>query len=343
MLGHDGRDLRRAEDVLLEVRDVQALLAVAVGEVLQDLLLRVELLVDLGDDGLPVDRIGKRLPEPRRPQERHAALELLVEVQVLEGRSGVRLDLQAGLALEVNELELRLRVDRVDLAAANRLDLRVRVRPEDEDDLAQIRLVRTPPLRVRSERHRLALRVVRHGEGAVADRLARLRVVRVVQPDVVEIGLPVESVRRIERVHEEGLPGSERLAEDDVEALAVLARGRDRLDRVVAAAACDVVLRVDLLLPDVLEVLVGDRDAVAPDRLLLDLHGDRHGLRLDDLGALGEVGHEREVGLLNVQPAVLRPDRPGRPGVVAPAQETVQARGLLLGAEHDLPALLGAG
>src|SRR5205807_9651988 len=62
-----------------------------------------DLLVDLVDDRLPVDGVGDRLPHPGSTHEREPALELLVQVEVLERGACVRLDLEPGLALEVGQ------------------------------------------------------------------------------------------------------------------------------------------------------------------------------------------------------------------------------------------------
>src|SRR5205807_1931244 len=104
---------------------------------------------------LPVDRVAERRTHPRRRLERTALRAELV-VDVLEARARAGLDRDAARLADVRERLLRLRVDRVDLAALDRLDLRVRVRDELEHDLREVRLVRPPVVRVPLDRDLLA-------------------------------------------------------------------------------------------------------------------------------------------------------------------------------------------
>ena len=250
---------------------------------------------------------------------------------------GFEIDLQAGLALEVRELELRLRVDGVDLTATNRLDLGIRVRPEDERHLVQVGLVRPIPTVVPHHRDGLALHVALQDVRACPDVLPGLVLVALV-PGRVEVHAR-EGMGRVDRQREQDLPRSVRLLEDHRHRLPLAG---DALDRIPAAPARNVVLGIDLHAPGPGEVLAGHLHAVAPDRLRLDLEAERERALPDDLRlAVGHVGHEREVGLLDVHPAKRGAYGPRRPGVVAPGECTVQARRLLLGGEDHRPASLG--
>src|SRR5262249_26267112 len=119
----------------------------------------------------------------------------------------------------------------------------------------------------------------------------------------------------------------------------VLARRLHRPDGIEATPGCDVVLRVDDLLPEVLEVLPGHRDSVAPHRVFPDVDGERLRLPADELGAVRQVGTERVVRLLGQKRTKLRVVvEPEGPGVRAAREEKVQPRWFLLRAEHDFAA-----
>src|SRR5207342_3894341 len=117
------------------------------------------------------------------------ALRPLLDLDVLPGKAQVRLDLQPGLALQVGESQLRLRVDRVYLAATDRLDLGVRVRDEAEHDRAQFRRFAVPATRVLLERDARAAVELRQQERPVRDgRVPLLRVTDAVVPDRQHVG-----------------------------------------------------------------------------------------------------------------------------------------------------------
>jgi hypothetical protein len=147
-------------------------------------LQRAEQLVD---HRLPVERVGDRLAEPALPQERVAVAGAPVHVDVLQRGTGIRHGLEAGLAAELRQLQLRLRVDQVHLTAADRLDLGVGIGDEPERDAVEGRPL--PEVgRVAHHHDALATRVAVELERAVRHRLPRLRVVVVVVPDLVEVG-----------------------------------------------------------------------------------------------------------------------------------------------------------
>src|SRR4051812_4280433 len=92
--------------------------------------------------------------------------------------------MQTGLVLQICKCELRLWVDRVYLAGADRLDLGVGLRDEAEHDRVQLRLRSVPPAAVPRQGDAGAAVVFRQQERAVTDRrVALLRVADAVVPD----------------------------------------------------------------------------------------------------------------------------------------------------------------
>src|SRR6266511_5607889 len=167
-------------------------------------------------------------------------------------------------------------------------------------------------LELRSIVRGLALRVAADLERTARHRDARSGLVEVAVPDLVEV-LTLEDVLRIDRT-EERLVRRVRLAEREAHRLRVdLLRLRDR---VVAAAARDLVLRVDERLPREDEVVGRDLPAVAPLRLLLDGIRQPERLLRDDRLA-DHVRLEGEVRPDDVGPGRRDPGRPRRPRVVA--------------------------
>ena len=147
---HHALDLRRVVVPPGEVVRV-ARLAVQSHEALQGTDARVERPVEgLGRCGA-VDGRDQCLPQPALLRER-VPVGALLDLDVLPGEALVRHDLEAGLVPQVRERELRLRVDRVDLAGADRLDLGVRVRDEAEHDRVELRRLAVPPARVLRQR-----------------------------------------------------------------------------------------------------------------------------------------------------------------------------------------------
>src|SRR5262249_56190368 len=112
---------------------------------------RVERAVQGVCRGVAVERLHERAAHPHLLRER-VALRSLLDLDMLELQTDMRDHLEAGLAAQVCERKLRLRVDRVDLARADRLDLRVLVRAEAEHDRVQLRLRAEPRMRVPRQR-----------------------------------------------------------------------------------------------------------------------------------------------------------------------------------------------
>src|SRR6185436_12799928 len=98
-----------------------------------------------------VQRRDQRLAEPGLLGQR-VALGSLLDLDVLPLETDVRDDPEAGLAAQVCKSELRLRVDRVDLTRADRLDLGVRVRDEAEHDRVKLRPLTGPTAAVPGQR-----------------------------------------------------------------------------------------------------------------------------------------------------------------------------------------------
>ena len=177
-----------------------------------------------------------------------------------------------GVLFSGQQVDAEGRVDRVDLAAAHRLNLGVRVGDDLEVDLLQARLLAVPE-GVGLQRRALALGVVREHERAVRDGLA-VAAADAVRPDLVEV-LARERRRRIDTAEQE-LPRRIRLLPLERDLLLALVGVAG--DLVVAVAADEVVLRIDDLLPRVDEVLVRDGDLLAapvPVRVLADRVGER--------------------------------------------------------------------
>ncbi len=202
---------------------------------------------------------------------------------------------------ESRQCGLGRRRDRVDLATAHGLNLRVGVGDDLEGDRVELRLLAVP-LRVLLEDHALALRVAGHVERAVRDRVAVVTADAVV-PVVVEL-LTLEREARVDVAEqvavvrerlallpEEGHRLAVALGPSDVRVANggrdVAGRVRDDLPRV------DVVRRRDRLGLVAEPVPVGvllDRD---PEELLGGHHLRRHvevilALVVDDVGAAND-------------------------------------------------------
>src|SRR5439155_19426083 len=123
-------DLRR---VVVPPREVVriALLAVQADEALQRSDARVERSVQRMRRRRTVDRRDQRLSEPALPRQ-WVAVRPLLDLDVLPRETLVRDDVQPRLIPQVGERQLWLRVDRIDFARPDRLDLGVRVRDEAE-------------------------------------------------------------------------------------------------------------------------------------------------------------------------------------------------------------------
>src|SRR6185436_16675370 len=94
-------------------------------EAVQRADLRVQRAVQGLGRGGAVERENQGLAEPRLLRQR-IALRALLDLDVLLLQAQMRLDPQTGLTLQVGEGQLRRRIDRVYLAATDRLNLRVR-------------------------------------------------------------------------------------------------------------------------------------------------------------------------------------------------------------------------
>ena len=234
-----------------------------------------------------------------------------------------------GVALQGQQVDAEGRVDRVDLAAAHRLNLGVRVRDDLEVDFLQLRLLAVPE-RVRLEGRPLAVRVVREDERAVRDRLAVVTA-DAVRPDLVE----VEAGERLRRVDdaEDVLPRCIRLLPLERDLLRALVGVAG--DLVVAVATHDVVLRVDERLPRVDEVLVRDGDLLAAP-VPVGIGADRvRERRLRRLRARDEVEDVTELVVDVVRAADDRHDLDGRPELAATRERRVEADDVLLLAEDE--------
>ncbi len=289
----------RLQDVLglgLVVRPLRPVLLVGgvVGHedrVVQRPQARVQLAEQRLHRGQTIEAQNQSLANPEVLRER-VALRALLDVDVLPRRAEVRLDAKTRLPTQLGQCLLRLRVDRVDLATADLLDLRVRVRQELEHDPVELRLRPKPTSRVAGQRDAAA--AVERGleVRTVADRLARLRIDDVVSPDGEQVRTGERVCRQDNATTEEVLPVRERRAEGDLHDLAFPC---DALDLVVASLN-DVVLQSrahDCLVPED-EVLARDRDPVAPLCVLADVVRDPHRVELevelaDDVGLVGEV------------------------------------------------------
>src|SRR6476661_5549049 len=156
-----------------------------------------------------VEAQDQRLSHPEVLRER-VALRTLLDVDVLPSRTEVRLDAKTRLTTELGESLLRLRIDRVDLATTDLLDLRVGVGQELEDDPVELRPRAVPTSRVAGQRDAAAAIERRLEVRTVTDRLARLRVHDVVGPDVEQVRTGERMCRQNEATAEEVLPVRER-------------------------------------------------------------------------------------------------------------------------------------
>ena len=286
------------------------------------------------DDRVPVDRVRDRLTHGHRVEwERRVVHPQRLDVP------GVGVGERVGVVQTrldgADRLGLRRRVDGVDLAALEGLELRRGVGEELEHDLPGLRLG-SPVVRVRDEVDLDALVPVGDLERAARPAVPVLhRVVTVVPREDVAGEDPVDAA-------EELAPPGEGLGErhDGGVGVGVV----DRRDAVVAGPVEDVRAVGDLV-PGVAEVGRRDRRAVGPDRLRVDAVG--HDLLAADGGERGRRSHEdaRAVRPLaatrhDVEDAghrllLHREDAPARPrGLVDP----VGAVRLLLGADDDLAA-----
>ena len=253
----------------------------------------------------------------------------------------MRLDLQPGLALQVGESELRLRIDRVYLAATDRLDLGVRVRDEAEHDRAQFRRLAVPTTRVLLERDAGAAIELRQQERPVRDgSVPLLRVTDAVVPDRQHVGARQRVLGK--HIAEQLLPRGEVPLERDRDDLAVPLHAGD----VLPAEWVDVVLvlRVHGGLPRETPVLGRDLHAVAPLRVLADVV--RHALwavlqrvPADQVGLVLEAGREQERAADHRR---LEHDVPERVAIDVQDQvETPIRTAALLGSEDERPCLGG--
>src|SRR5206468_5674066 len=130
-----------------------------------------------------VQRGQQRLTHPGLLRER-VPVGSLLDLDVLPLQTHMRDDPEARLAAEVCESELRLRVDRVDLTRADRLDLGVRVRDEAEHDRVKLRFRSIPAAVVARQGDAGAAVEPGQEEGAVRDRgVSLLRVADAILPD----------------------------------------------------------------------------------------------------------------------------------------------------------------
>src|SRR3954453_17474930 len=277
----------RVEVVLLEVRELAVRGPTELVErVVQRLQARGDSAVQRLDQRRPVHALRDRradvlLRQERVPVTADVRLRVHLDVPVLLGEAGDGAVLQVLLVHEHRQGALGGRRDRVDLAAAHCLDLRVGVGDDPEVDRAEIRLLAVP-LRVLLYHDALARDIVGHVERAVRDRVAVVTAHAVV-PVLVEL-LALERETRVDVPEQVAVVG-ERLTLLPVEGHDLLAVDLGPRDVGVADVGSDVVRRSDELLPRVDVVRRGDRAGLVaepvPVRALLDPDLESLLVRLD--------------------------------------------------------------
>ncbi len=210
--------------------------------------------VDAQDDGLAHEGLG---------QQRVA----VVEVEVLPDRAGAHLGGDAGDAIHLlQQVELGLRVERVDLPAAQRRHLGLRLLDEGDHDLLDVAagLVLPPVVGVAHDRDVLVLgpRLEHERTGAQRDLLV---------PDGVEVR-PLQLVLGVDRLDPHVLPRGVDLAVTEAHRLGVDGLGRH--DLVEPLPRQDVPVGVHDRLPGEDEVVGGHRRSICPGGIGMDVEGD---------------------------------------------------------------------
>ncbi len=234
------------------------------------------------DDRLAVDAHCDGLSHPRVGEQRI----VVVEVEVLPHRTGAHLggDARNGVHL-LQQVELGLRVEHVDLPAAQRRHLGLRLLDERDHDLLHIAagFVLIPVDVVPHQRDVLVLgpRLEHERTGPQRDLLV---------PDLVEV-LPLQLVLGEDRLGPLILPGGVDLAVPEAHRLVVDGLGRD--DLVEPLTRRDVEVGVHDRLPREDEVVGGHRHPIGPRGIGMNVEGDEEDRFLTGLRRRGRGSRSR--------------------------------------------------